>query len=122
MHSQLDVTGSLHTCHSHFWTCRYLAYIIAVNGINTWLCQPMRLSCKAVSNCTLGHILRCVQNLSLRWNGAALCHHITTESDTLCLDVCYSIMSRIALQLLDEWLFCMQHESSEVSLVASSNF
>jgi len=31
-------------------------------------------------------------------------------------------MSRIALQLLDEWLFCMQHESSEVSLVASSNF
>ena len=33
--SQLDVTGSLHTCHSHFWTCRYLAYTIAVNGINT---------------------------------------------------------------------------------------
>lgn len=38
------------------------------------------------------------------------------------IDVCYIIMSRMALQLLEEWLCCMQHDSSGISVVASSSF
>ena len=43
-------------------------------------------------------------------------------TDLLHDQIRYIIMSRMALQLLEEWLGCMQHDSSGMSVVASSSF
>ncbi len=53
-----------------------------------------------------------------------LCNFVSSHYHTYCaiFDVCYIIMPRKALQLLEEWLCCMQHYSSEIRVVASSNF